>query len=144
MDMVPKQRVRILIESRQDGQKTLQEALGELYVKGGHAYVRYEEQASELGRTTSLLRLEPAQIKIIRQGDVQSEQTFVAGEKRAGFYQTAQGKLELEMQTRELHTDLSHGLGTVSWKYDLYVAGDYAGLYKIKLSIREEDKDERS
>jgi uncharacterized beta-barrel protein YwiB (DUF1934 family) len=138
--MTAKQRVQIQIESRVDGQKTLQEANGDLYLKGDHAYIRYEEAAAELGRTITLIRLEHTQLKIIRQGDIASEQTFVPGEKRIGFYQTAQGKLELEVHTHKWSADLRSGLGSMSWSYDLYMAGEHAGLYRLKLSIQEETK----
>lgn len=142
--MTSKERVLIRIESMADGQKSLQSAEGDLYLKGGHAYIRYEESSADLGRTTTLLRMDPSQLKIIRQGDIQSEQTFVPGEKRTGFYQTAQGKLQLETHTHEWSVELNRGIGSVSWSYDLYMAGEHAGLYRLKLSIHEGDIHERT
>jgi uncharacterized beta-barrel protein YwiB (DUF1934 family) len=133
-----KQRVRIRIESRQGGQEDLQLAQGDLYPKGKHFYIRYDEAAAELGRTTTLLKLETGQMRIIRQGDVESEQSFVPGERSIGFYQTTQGRLELEMHTHDMSSDLNDGLGWVSWSYDLIVQGEPAGLYEIKLVIQEE------
>jgi uncharacterized beta-barrel protein YwiB (DUF1934 family) len=133
-----KQRVRVRIESRQDEQDSVQALLGDLYLKGDHAYIRYEESAAELGKTITLLKVEPGQIRIIRQGDVESEQTFAPGEKRIGFYKTIQGRLELEMHTQELAANIVLGLGSVIWSYDLYVQGEHAGLYRIQLWIQEE------
>jgi uncharacterized beta-barrel protein YwiB (DUF1934 family) len=138
MAITDKQRVRIRIESKQGGQETLQVAQGDLYPKGKHFYIRYEDAESELGRTMTLLKLETGQIRIIRQGDVESEQSFVPGERSIGFYQTNQGRLELEMATHGMSSDLNHGLGWVSWSYDLIVQGEPAGLYEIKLVIQEE------
>ncbi|MBP1994964.1 DUF1934 domain-containing protein [Paenibacillus eucommiae] len=138
MVMTPKQRVHIRIESQQAEEQTVQLAEGELYPKGDHAYIRYEEADSGLGQTFTILKLEPDQIRIIRQGNVKSEQTFVRGEKRIGFYETVQGKLELEMHTRDLTAELIQGIGWAAWSYDLYVQGEHAGLYTIKLWIREE------
>jgi uncharacterized beta-barrel protein YwiB (DUF1934 family) len=133
-----KQRVRIRIESRQGEQETLQLAQGDLYPKGKHFYIRYEETESELGRTTTLLKLETGQVRIIRQGDVESEQSFLPGERSIGFYQTNQGRLELEMHTHGMSSDLRRGIGWVSWSYNLIVQGEPAGLYEIKLVIQEE------
>jgi uncharacterized beta-barrel protein YwiB (DUF1934 family) len=138
MVITGKQRVRIRIESRQGGQETLQLAQGDMYPKGNHFYIRYEEAETELGRTTTLLKLETGQMRIIRQGDVESEQSFLPGERSIGFYQTNQGRLELEMHTHGMSSDLSHGLGWLSWSYDLIVQGEPAGLYEIKLVIQEE------
>ena len=54
----------------------MQKARGDLYRKGDHTYIRYEEEPNELGRTVTLIKLEDNQIRIVRQGDVQAEQTF--------------------------------------------------------------------
>jgi uncharacterized beta-barrel protein YwiB (DUF1934 family) len=133
--IIDKQRVRLRIESKQGGQESLQVAQGDLYPKGKHFYIRYED--AELS-TTTLLKLETGQMRIIRHGDVESEQSFVPGERSIGFYQTAQGRLELEMHTHGMSSNLHHGLGWVSWSYDLIVQGEPAGLYEIKLVIQEE------
>jgi uncharacterized beta-barrel protein YwiB (DUF1934 family) len=134
--MKPKQQVRLRIESRSGKEVIVQEALGLLYPKGDHFYIRYDEAEAEMGRTITMVKLENGQARIIRQGDVQSEQTFVPGEKRLGFYQTSQGKLTLEVHTHSYANDLQDGPGTAAWSYDLYVAGEHAGRYQIKLSIQ--------
>jgi len=136
--MTAKQRVRIRIESRSGSETTVQKARGELYRKGDHSYIRYEEEPNELGRTVTLIKLETGQIRIIRQGDVQAEQMFVPGEKRVGFYHTPQGRLELETETHELTSEAVHGIGITRWSYDLYASGTHAGHYRIKLLIQEE------
>ncbi|NEW07591.1 DUF1934 domain-containing protein [Paenibacillus sp. SYP-B3998] len=136
--MTAKQRVRIRIESRSGSETTVQRARGDLYRKGNHTYIRYEEEPNELGRTVTLIKLEENQIRIIRQGDVQAEQTFVVGEKRIGFYQTPQGRLELEIETHELTSEAEAGIGITRWSYDLYASGTHAGKYRIKLLIQGE------
>jgi len=133
----PKAKVRIRIESRSDTDKAVQDYEGDLYMKGAHVYVRYEEPAGDQGRTATLIKLEQRELRIVRQGDVQAEQTFVAGEKRVGFYQTEHGRMELEMHTHELEAALAQGRGTVRWSYNLYVAGEPAGLFQVQLSIEE-------
>jgi uncharacterized beta-barrel protein YwiB (DUF1934 family) len=138
MAITDKQRVRIRIASKQGEQETLQVAQGDMYPKGKHFFIRYKDAESVLGHTTTLLKLETGQMRIIRQGDVESEQSFVPGERSVGFYQTTQGRLELEMHTHGMSSDLNHGLGWVSWSYDLIVQGEPAGLYEIKLVIQEE------
>ncbi|OPH49001.1 hypothetical protein BC351_37865 [Paenibacillus ferrarius] len=136
--MTAKARVRIRIESRSGSETTVQKARGDLYRKGNHTYIRYEEEPNELGRTVTLIKLEENQIRIVRQGDVQAEQTFVAGEKRIGYYQTPQGRLELEIETHELKSEAEQGIGITRWSYDLYASGAHAGAYRIKLLIQEE------
>jgi uncharacterized beta-barrel protein YwiB (DUF1934 family) len=133
-----KRRVRIRIESGMNGSRTNLQAAGELYAKGHHYYLRYEEPSPDFGRTVTTVRIAREEIKIIRHGDIRSEQSFAPGEQRPGYYQTAQGRLELSARTHKLDIALDSGLGTVRWSYDLYVSGEHAGTYRLKLSIREE------
>ena len=83
--MTAKQRVRIRIESRSGSETTVQKARGDLYRKGDHTYIRYEEEPNELGRTVTLIKLEDNQIRIVRQGDVQAEQTFCLARRGLAF-----------------------------------------------------------
>ncbi|WP_442602136.1 DUF1934 domain-containing protein [Paenibacillus sp. KN14-4R] len=133
-----KQQVRITIDSTNGDQQLLQHAEGDLYLKNGHIYIRYEEIQEELGRTTTLLKFSDNQFRIIRQGETGSEQTFLPGEWTEGWYHTAQGRLDMRIRTHSLQMRLDeNGLGDAKWNYDLYVAGDHAGRFKIKLSIKK-------
>jgi uncharacterized beta-barrel protein YwiB (DUF1934 family) len=131
-------RVRIAVESRSGGQRIVQEAVGDWIAKGDRIYLRYPEPTADYGRTTTVIKLEPDAVKIMRHGDVRSDQTFVPGERRIGYYETAQGKLELAMRTHGFRSSLRGPSGTVELNYDLEVAGESAGTYNIKLTIQEE------
>ncbi|WP_167859449.1 DUF1934 domain-containing protein [Paenibacillus cymbidii] len=106
----------------------------DLYRKGQHVYLRYSELEEEMGRTTTTVRLGPDGVRIIRHGDVRSEQTFSAGETHRGYYETAHGKVELATSTRELHMRLEETGGDVQWRYELSVSGDPAGMFTLRLS----------
>ncbi|MCR8642570.1 DUF1934 domain-containing protein [Paenibacillus sp. N1-5-1-14] len=132
-----KQQVRITIDSTIGDQQLLQQADGDLYLKNGHIYIKYEEVQEELGRTSVLLKFSDNQFKIIRQGDTGYEQTFLPGEWTEGWYRTAQGALEMRTRTHSLQLRLDErGIGDAKWNYDLYVAGEHAGRFKIKLSVK--------
>jgi uncharacterized beta-barrel protein YwiB (DUF1934 family) len=130
--------VSIRIESRSGNQRIVQEAFGDLYERGGRVYIRYPETAPEYGRTMTMIKLEPSAVAIVRQGDVRSDQTFVPGQRRIGYYETAQGRLELAVRTHRAGVDMSGPSGTVELHYELEVAGESAGTYIVKLTIREE------
>ncbi len=134
---VDKKQVRVRIESESAQQKIVQNVDGELYSKGDHYYVRYAEPDPEMGRTMTTLRLDPRSVRIIRHGDVASEQMFTAGEEHVSPYATAHGTLEIKTRTDQLHFQLSEGLGTVRWTYRLTVSGEDAGLYSLTLTIQE-------
>jgi uncharacterized beta-barrel protein YwiB (DUF1934 family) len=134
----PPTRVVIRIESRSGEQRIVQEAEGDLYERNGRVYIRYREEAPEYGRTMTTIKLEPSVVAIVRQGDVRSDQTFVPGQRRIGYYETAQGRLELAVRTRRAETAMNGPTGTVLLQYDLEVAGEPAGTYSVKLTIRKE------
>jgi uncharacterized beta-barrel protein YwiB (DUF1934 family) len=131
-------RVRIAVESRSGGQRIVRETVGDWIAKGDRICLRYPEPTEEYGRTTTVIKLESGAVKIMRHGDVRSDQTFVPGERRIGYYETAQGKLELAVRTRGFRSSLQGPSGTVELNYDLEVAGQSAGTYNVKLTIQEE------
>lgn len=128
-------KVRILIESYIDDQVITQNVDGDLYHKGSHYYLRYIEEASEMKGTTTLIKLGQESIRIIRQGSLRSEQTFVNGQRLNGYYDTPQGKLDMETLTESLTINLHDGLGTAEWSYVLFVMGDRAGAYRLRLTV---------
>ncbi len=134
-----KQQVQLQIKSDIDGQIITQKVPGELYMKGGNVYYRYEEPEASVSMgptvTTVKVALADRQIKVIRHGGLQSEQTFRLDEPGIGFYQTPQGDLELETQTHDIGIQLVQGIGQVSWVYDLWVNNELAGNYKLQLNI---------
>lgn len=110
------------------------------YTKGANQYFRYKEQ-EDMGDTITLLKIGPDEIRIVRQGDMESEQAFAVGEIRAGYYRTAQGLLSITTRTSRISVQLTEGLGTVEWDYELQLAGEPAGDYRLYLEIRSLDEE---
>lgn len=134
-----KRQVSIKIESVSGSDRIVQEISGLLYPKGDHIYLRYAETEREMGETQTTIRLDGKEIRIVRNGDVRSEQRFSVGTPFRGYYTTPQGRLELEIVTKSLRTELPDGgLGELmaAWSYELYVAGEPAGIYRLKLEAR--------
>jgi uncharacterized beta-barrel protein YwiB (DUF1934 family) len=133
--MTTKKTVKLQITSKCEGQQVEQSFKAELYVKGTHIYYRYNETDEGMGRTITTLKIESQQIRIIRHGETQSEQTFILHTHKAGFYQTPQGKLELATFTHELVVDLTDQMGRIAWSYDLFVSGELSGTYYLTVLI---------
>ncbi|NOU91999.1 DUF1934 family protein [Paenibacillus sp. LMG 31456] len=128
-------KVHILIESYIEDQLITQNTDGDLYLKGNHYYLRYNEEAPEMKGTVTMIKLGQDSIRIIRQGSLRSEQTFISGQRVKGYYDTPQGKLDMETQTESLTINLVGGLGTAEWSYELYVMGDRTGAYRLRLTV---------
>ncbi|WP_162463361.1 DUF1934 domain-containing protein [Paenibacillus psychroresistens] len=137
--MMEKRNVKLQIASQSDGQMIEQTFNAELYVKGDHSYYRYNETDENMGRTITTLKVEPGQIRIIRHGDVQSEQSFALQSHRSFSYQTPQGRLELTTFTHAINVGLVEQIGTISWSYDLFVSDELSGTYSLIVEISELD-----
>lgn len=100
--------VQIRPHSRYEGEDVLQEMQGEAVVKGAYLYVRYEEPQAgpERGMTRTTLKLGEQSIKIIRHGEVESEQTFELNRKLPGFYRSPYMSFALSTNTQKLELSI--------------------------------------
>lgn len=139
--MENKQRVLLTVVN-DTGDETLRLSYpADRYVKGSNQYYRYREQ-EDMGNTSTLLKIGPDEIRIVRQGDMESEQAFAVGELRTGYYRTDQGLLSIATRTSRISVRLHEGIGTVEWDYELQLAGEPAGNYRLALEIRLLDEAE--
>lgn len=135
--MSEKRNVQLQITSSSDGQAIEQSFIAELYAKSGIFYYRYKETDVNMGSTQTTIRVDPQEIRIIRHGDVQSEQSFFLQRHRSFNYQTPQGRLELATFTHEINLNLEDQLGTISWSYDLYSGDELSGTYSLTVKIAD-------
>ncbi|UUZ87197.1 DUF1934 domain-containing protein [Paenibacillus sp. P26] len=103
--------------------------------------MRYAEPPeAQLGRTITTIRLEPGQLRIVRHGDVRTEQTFDPNARHIGYLNVQQGRLELETHTDSVEVSgdwTADALAlTVRWSYRLTVAGRPAGRFRNILTVR--------
>lgn len=136
--MSDKKEVELLIRSRSSGSgKVEQKVRGHVYERDGRWMYHYREPDSEMGRVTATLKVEPGLIRLLRQGDIRSEQQFSTGRRLPGYYDTPHGRFELEVNTVKLEADLTQeGLGRLAWAYDLYISGDHAGRYELEIIVK--------
>lgn len=132
--------VKIVVTSRQDGEETVQEVTGEAFVRGDTAYIKYEEPdpGPTGGVTRTLVKISGGELKIMRHGEVEAEQTFQVGRRLPGFYRSPFTKFNLSTHTRSLETRLVGPYGHIAWEYDLYVYEELSGNFAISLHIQEE------
>jgi uncharacterized beta-barrel protein YwiB (DUF1934 family) len=136
--MAVKREVELLIRSRSSGSgKVEQKVRGQLYERDGRWMYHYREPDSEMGKVMATLKVQPGIIRLLRQGDIRSEQQFSAGRKLPGYYDTAHGRFELDAETHKLQTELTdEGLGRLAWVYDLYVSGERTGRYELTIEVK--------
>ncbi|MDO7908676.1 DUF1934 domain-containing protein [Paenibacillus sp. JX-17] len=134
--------VTVRLKSRQDGEQVIQELPGEATIRGSQLYVRYEEPNSgpEGGATRTTVKIGEQELKIIRHGEVQSEQSFELGRRLPGFYRSPYTSFALSTHTTKLEVHRDGLNGKVEWTYDLYAFEQLSGHFAISLHIQEETK----
>ncbi|GGJ31423.1 DUF1934 domain-containing protein [Paenibacillus hunanensis] len=133
--------VRLTLRSEQDGEVGTTHMVGQVFAKGNNLYIRYAEPPQppqQEIRTT--VKISNDEIKIMRHGGVESEQTFRPGEQLLGFYQSPFTRFEMETYTRSLHHGLNGITGHIAWEYDLYVHEQLSGRFKVSLHIQANDE----
>lgn len=133
--MSEKHPIQLQITSVNGDETIRQTVAGIRYIRGANQYFRYEENEPGMGRTSTLLKVSPEEIRVIRQGDVESEQTFAVGETRPGFYRTPQGTLHLTTRAESVSVELDNGIGSIRWSYEMHLAGEYAGTFRLDIEI---------
>lgn len=127
--------VLLTVRSKVSDDSVVQTMEGVLYVRDGKWFYHYKEPESEMGRVATILRLEPDTIRLLRQGDIRSEQQFRQGVRLQGYYDTAHGRIELDTYTHELRMNVTDGLGLAEWSYDLYVNGEQTSYHQLSVEI---------
>ncbi|MGG3280906.1 DUF1934 domain-containing protein [Paenibacillus solani] len=137
--MNDRHRVSIRLQSLHEEENTVQELPGEAFIKGNVLYVRYIEPAAgpHQGETRAMLKLSEDELKLIRHGQVESEQSFRLGQQLPGYYRSPFTSFQLSTHTRHLELELDGLSGRAAWAYDLYVFGELSGHFSISLTIRE-------
>ncbi|MNC19627.1 hypothetical protein D3C76_406230 [compost metagenome] len=134
--------VSVTLESVQGGERNVVHAAGEVIARGNQLYIRYEEmQPGPKGEAISVrttLKITDSGLKLIRHGNVQSEQSFEQGQMLPGFYRSPYTQFNLSTDTRKLDVKRDGRSLAVSWEYDLYVYGELSGQFAISLHIQEE------
>ncbi|GAB6928096.1 hypothetical protein JCM10914A_20790 [Paenibacillus sp. JCM 10914] len=137
--MNDRQQVSIRLHSLHAGENTVQELPAEAFAKGNALYIRYTEPAlgPHQGETRAMLKLTEDELKLIRHGEVESEQAFQLGQRLPGYYRSPFTSFKLSTHTQRLELELEGMFGRVAWAYDLYVFDELSGHFSISLTIQE-------
>ncbi|NGZ78209.1 DUF1934 domain-containing protein [Saccharibacillus alkalitolerans] len=134
--------VLIRIVSRQDEETVEQTLAGQLYRKGKSLYIRYEEPGADgsRGSVRTLLKVTQEELKVIRHGEVESEQSFRKGSSLSGFYRSPYTRFALIAHTRDLRVRMQGASGEIYWEYELEIHDAISGHFAVSLTIQEEVK----
>ena len=134
-DMRP---VYVTIESKQQGETVKQTLEGMVTYKGDTLYVRYMEPEEQgMGKTSTTIKFNFDELRVIRRGEVDAEQVFRMGEQMPGAYRIGPMRLAMETKLLQLDNRVKGGLGTLSWRYELYVDEQFVDIVQVNVGIAE-------
>ena len=115
--------------------------VGRHYKKNGVHYITYQEtQLSGMEGTTTLLKVYPDRITLVRMGSVQQKQEFRLGEKTCGTYITPYGAMEMAAVTSKLGFSYRGAGGSMHIEYELEIDGHWQSKNELIVNIQEEQK----
>lgn len=133
-----KRNVRIRLTTVSDGRSSVVEERGEAYVKGSHTYIRYIDTSLGLEGVSTVVKLAPEGVTVLRQGNVRMEQRFVEGKRAAGYYEMQAGSFRLETDTKRVEVRMQDGVGQAVWSYELWISDAEAGTFEVTIDVQEE------
>ncbi|NBD27043.1 DUF1934 domain-containing protein [Paenibacillus glycinis] len=150
--MNDKAKVNIMLESNIDGELQQNRLGGEWYRKGSTFFLRYEE-TEEGSEVRTVVRWRDGELSVTRRGDVESQQTFVAGARRSGQYASRHASFALETETSFLWVQFGDLLKPdpsedrllpnlpllLEWHYKLLVDDEQIGDFVIRLRAEADD-----
>ena len=114
---------------------------GRKYQKNGVHYITYKESAiSGMEGSTTLIKLYPGHVTVIRMGSVEHKQEFCLGEETFSTYITPYGSLEMGIQTKLLEHSRPDELDSIQIGYDLKIDGQWQSYNELSISIREDKR----
>lgn len=109
--------------------------------KNGVGYITYREsEISGLEGTTTLLKVYPDHLTLVRMGAVEQKQEFYPGRKSHCSYITPFGTMEMAVFTHRLTMEQGGGRQSLSAGFDLEINGEWQSYNTLTVDIREEKR----
>ncbi len=114
-------------------------AAGRYYQKNGVHYVAYRDQelSDQEDHTTTVLKIYPDHVKLLRMGSVDQKQEFRVGEKKYSTYVTPYGRMNMAVTTKKMDVVIGVASGAIDINYELEVDGQWQSENILSISIQE-------
>lgn len=114
-------------------------ASGRYYQKNGVHYIVYQDQelSDKKGSTTTVLKIYPDHVKLLRMGGVDQSQEFRVGERHCSTYVTPYGSMNMAVTTKTMDVVIGVASGAVDIGYELEVDGQWQSDNTLSISIQE-------
>ena len=112
---------------------------GKHYQKNNRDFFRYEEsEISGLEGTTTTIRIDAAEVCVLRMGQIEQKLVFEEGKTNTSLYRTPYGDFALLVKTHFLAVDLQDGCGQIHVDYELAINDQWQSKNQLVIQIRED------
>lgn len=114
---------------------------GHYYEKNGVQYIVYKDtEVSGLEGVSTMLKIYPKHVVLVRMGNVKYQQQFRLGEKSYSPYVTPYATMEMGILTQNIEQALTNSAGSIYIRYELEINGQWQSTNTLSISVREENK----
>jgi len=110
-------------------------AEGRHYYKGGKHYVLYDDQMTDTGEVSTVLKIEPAAMVLLRSGAICQEQRFVVNEESISEYRTPFGSLQMAVRTEKLDVVYGSVTGNIDVIYAMSIDGQVQSQNELHIEV---------
>jgi len=114
-------------------------AVGRYYLKNGVHYVTYQDRELEHNEaeTTTVLKVYPGHVVLLRMGSIGHRQEFHPGQKTSSTYVTPYGSMSMTVFTTQINSSFGAASGTIDISYELEVDGQWQSENVLTIIIQE-------
>ena len=118
---------RIIVSNKQtidNETDTIEEiAYGSYHEKNGKQYILYKTD-NDGDKISYVIKIDCDEVTIKRNGSINSSMVYRVGEKKSFLYEIPYGKIEMEIETHRIISDMNETGGEIELVYTLTIQGE--------------------
>lgn len=111
---------------------------GELYQKKDKFYLSYDDNSEGIGGARTLIKIDPVKerVLLLRHHPAAMKQDFIIGEKKAGYFKTSYGEIEISVKTNTIEMNIDDQTGIIEVNYQVFLGGELNAKHHLKLTYK--------
>ena len=106
--------------------------------QGGYTISYEESELTGLEGTTTVVRIEPGKVTLLRAGSVNAQMVFEEGRRHLSMYETPYGSLSVGINTRRVKNTVGGGGGELEIDYDVEIDNLLVGRNLFRMNVRRD------
>jgi len=108
--------------------------------EAGYRLVYQESEMTGLEGTSTIIRVEPEQVILTREGEFTTQMVFQEGRRHLSMYNTPYGSMTVGVNTRHLLAQVDEGGGRIEIDYAIEIDHAVAGRNLFSIEVKPEQR----